>query len=64
MHVPAGKTRTVKIKLSHAGMRALRRAGKLKVTVTLVITSPGEKTVKKTFRVTLKAAKARKRHRN
>ena len=60
--MPAGKTRTLKIKLSHAGMKALRKAHRLKVTVTLVITSPGQTKVTKTFSVTLKPAKPKKRH--
>jgi hypothetical protein len=55
--VPAGKQRAIVLRLSKKARRALHKAHKLKTTATIVITSPGEKTVSKRFSLTIRAGK-------
>lgn len=55
--VAAGKTAKLKVKLNKTALKALKKAGKLKTTVTIVITSHGAKTVTKTFKLTIKGPK-------
>jgi hypothetical protein len=53
--VAAGKTAKLKVKLTKAALKALKKAGKLKTTVTIVITSQGGRKVTKHFKLTIKA---------
>jgi hypothetical protein len=60
--VQAGHSAPLKLKLNKKALAALKKAGKLKVTVVVKITSPGQTTVTKTFTITLKAPKKKKHH--
>lgn len=60
--VPAGKTRTVKLKLNKTGAKKLKQAGgKLPVTLQVTISKKGAKTVTIKRKVTLKAGKPKKK---
>lgn len=62
--VPAGKTGTVKIKLSAAGRKALARTGKLRANATFTLTNRAGVSNKTVKHLTLKRAKARKKHKH
>jgi hypothetical protein len=58
--VAAGKTVPLKLKLTKAGMKALQKAKKLKVSVTVKVTSPGAVAVNQSYTITLVAPKKKK----
>jgi Tol biopolymer transport system component len=62
--VPANQTRTLKMKLTKTAIAILEKVGRLKMVVTLTLTAPGAKTVKRTHTVEIfaKPAKAGKHH--
>jgi hypothetical protein len=60
--IAAGKKKTISVKLSKKALKALKKSGRLKSKVTIVVTSAGDKKVTKHFSLTLKRAKAKKKH--
>jgi hypothetical protein len=60
--ISAGRKQVVKLKLSRAGRTELAHHGTVHVLATITTLAGGQRTTKKTFSLTLHAAKARGRH--
>lgn len=58
--IGAGKSGKPMLKLSSAAKKALKKAKKLKLTVTVTVASPGNPSMTKTYTLTVKASKVQK----
>lgn len=63
VHVPAGQTRKLKIKLTKAGIAVLEKAGRLKMAVTLTFTAAGAAPVRRTHTLEVVARRGKGKHR-